>query len=99
MLVEGHTYIDENISGTIFDLTKRAGLGRMLDNLKQFDVIVTMEQSRLGRDIAKTLDLITRPEAAGIEVWAYSEGRRISVEEELDEMNASMRAIVDKAES
>jgi len=92
-------YVDENISGTIFDLTKRRGLGRMLDSLKQFDVVVTMEQSRLGRDIAKTLELITTIEAAGLEVWSYSDARRISVEEELGEMSATMTGIIDKAES
>lgn len=53
----------------------------------------------MGRDIAKTLELVAEIEAAEIEVWSYSDARRISVEEELDEMNATLKGIVDKAES
>src|SRR5437899_2986777 len=62
-------------------------------------VIVVMEQSRLGRDIAKTLELITTIEAAGVEVWSYADARQISVEEEIGEMSATMTGIIDKAES
>src|SRR5689334_2059578 len=51
VLSEQHVYVDDGISGAKFG-KDRPELSRMLAELKQFDAVVTMEQSRLGREIA-----------------------------------------------
>lgn len=63
---EAHIYVDDGISGAEFK--KRPGLLRMLGHPKEFDVIVTMEHSRIGREQTQTAQLLAQ---------IYNQGRRL----------------------
>lgn len=63
---EQHIFVDDGISGAEFK--NRPDLLRMLNHLKEFDVIIMSEQSRIGREQTETGSVL-----AGI----YSKGRRI----------------------
>lgn len=47
-----HIFVDDGISGAEYE--RRPGLVRMMARLKEFDVIVTSENSRIGRDMVRT---------------------------------------------
>src|SRR5258708_3541092 len=65
-LEEEHIYVDDGISGAEFK--KRPALLRLLIHVKEFDVIVMSELSRLGREQSQT---------SGALFDIYSKGRRV----------------------
>lgn len=68
-LDEEHIYIDDGISGAEFQ--KRHGLMRLLANLKQFDVVVCSEISRIGRDMTRVTVVIDDIIKAGVRLFYY----------------------------
>ncbi len=89
-----HAYQDDAISGAEFQ--KRPGLTRLLDAVKgkrlPFDVLIVSERSRLGRDTFRSLALIQALEDAGLQVWAYLDDSRVTLDSDTDEVNEFMRA-------
>jgi DNA invertase Pin-like site-specific DNA recombinase len=81
--VEGdHVYVDDGISGAEFK--NRPGLLRMLNALKQFDVVVMSELSRIGRDQIQTAQCLAQIEAAGIRVFFYLTGEELKFSTAVD---------------
>ena len=66
-----HEYVDDGITGGEEGFKKRDGLKRMLNHLKDFDVIVMSELSRLGRHQVLTSAALHQIEKAGVQVWFY----------------------------
>src|SRR5688500_18381 len=62
-------YVDDGISGAEFK--RRPGLLRMLNHLKQFDVVVMSELSRLGREQTQTAQLLAEIYGKGRKVFFY----------------------------
>jgi site-specific DNA recombinase len=87
---------DEAISGT--EYVNRPGYLEMLGALADFEVLIVMEQSRLGRDTARALLAIQDIEEAGVAIWSY-DGQRISVADEGDEMRATLNGLIDTQEA
>ena len=76
-----HVYIDDGISGAEFD--DRPGLARLLLAAKArprpFDVLVTMDESRLGRDQWRTGYLLSQFKDAGLAIWYYQAKRQANL--------------------
>jgi len=85
-------FIDEAVSGAEFK--NRPGLARMLAALSpkpKFDILILMDQSRLGRDTIRTLGLILTLQNAGVQIHSYLDHREITVDGESDEIETFMR--------
>lgn len=67
-----HIYIDDGISGAEF--LERPGLLRMMGALKEFNVIVMSELSRLGRDMVRCSVVIDDIRCAGVRIFYYMGG-------------------------
>ncbi len=84
--VDGHVFADDGISGAEF--LKRAGLNALLAAVRQrpcpFQVLVTMEVSRLGREQTETAVIIREILRAGVRLFTYSDGREITLESAFD---------------
>jgi DNA invertase Pin-like site-specific DNA recombinase len=66
---ERHIYVDDGISGAEFH--NRPGLKRLLNDLKQFDVVIMSEVSRLGRDMLRNAVVIDEIVAKGRRLFYY----------------------------
>ncbi len=64
-----HIYVDDGISGA--DYQTRAGFLRMLNHLKEFDVLVMSEPSRLGRDMARNTTFIVDIVESDVRIFYY----------------------------
>ena len=75
-------FTDDGISGAEFK--NRPALLRMLNSLKQFDVIIMSELSRIGRDQIQTAQCLANIQAAGVEVEFYLTGETLKFETAVD---------------
>jgi site-specific DNA recombinase len=75
-------FTDDNVSGAEFK--NRPGLLRMLTRLREFDVIVMSELSRLGRDQVQTAQVLAQVEAAGVQVHFYLTKEQLRFETAVD---------------
>ncbi len=66
---DDHIFVDDGISGAEFK--ERAGLIKLMAHLKEFDVIVMSEISRLGRDMVRNAVVIDDITAAGVRIFYY----------------------------
>ncbi len=84
-------FSDEATSGAEFK--RRPGLARLLAALesKAFDALIVMEQSRLGRDTIRTLALVQAIQDAGVTIYGYLDGREITVDGEMGEVESFMK--------
>ena len=87
-VLDEHVYVDDGISGAEF--LKRPGLTKLLAALKvqppPFDVLIVSEQSRLGRDTLRNLQVIQEVEEAGVKLYSYLDDREVSVGDEMGEV-------------
>jgi site-specific DNA recombinase len=87
------TFVDDALSGA--DFTNRDGLARMLAAAQRkprpFDVIVTMDDSRLGRDQFRTGYLLQQITDAGVQVWFYQEQRQAKLDDATGKLMESLR--------
>ena len=92
--LDEHAYQDAAVSGVEFQ--KRPGLKALLAAIggKQlpFEVLIVSERSRLGRDTVRTLGLIQALEDTGLQVHAYLDDSRVTLDNDTDEVNEFMRA-------
>jgi site-specific DNA recombinase len=81
-VADEHVYSDDGISGAEFD-DRRPGLARLLASLKQrprpFDVLVMMDESRLGRDQWRTGYVLAQLKDAGLAIWYYQANRQANL--------------------
>ena len=85
IIEDADIYVDDGISGAEF--TKRDGLNLLWVNLKNYNVIITADLDRLGRDALMNswlLDKIINDYS--IDVWYYQSGLR----EKMDTPEARM---------
>ncbi len=68
-VAEDHIYADDGISGAEYQ--NRPGLLRLMAHLKEFDVVVMSEISRLGRDMVRNAVVIDELRGAGVQLWYY----------------------------
>lgn len=66
---EEHIFIDDGISGAEYE--RRPGLVRMMTRLKEFDAIVTSENSRIGRDMVRNSVVIDDIRTRGVRLFYY----------------------------
>ena len=81
-----HVFEDDGISGARFD---RPGLVRMLNSLKQFDVIVMSELSRLGREQSQTNIILHELSNKDKQMWFYLTDEELKFETALDKFMVS----------
>src|SRR5436189_6367600 len=76
---EDHVFVDDAVSGGIFDRRKRPGLDGLLYAAKSvprpFDVLVIMNQSRLARRLRCAVDIVHDLADAGVRIFSYQTGR------------------------
>lgn len=68
-------WISETISGTK-DVSKRQ-LGKLLDGVKQGDIIICSEISRLGRSLFMIMSILNRCMEIGAKVWTIKDNYRL----------------------
>ncbi len=62
-------YADDGVSGAEYQ--NRPGLLRLMASLKNFDVVVMSEISRLGRDMVRNAVVIDEIRSIGVQIWYY----------------------------
>jgi site-specific DNA recombinase len=93
-----HVYVDDAISGAIFG-EKRPGLYRLLNALKPrppFQVLVIMDQSRLGREQDEVPVVLRRLAQAGVRVFCYLTDTEIRRETAVEKFQSNAVAFVDE---
>jgi site-specific DNA recombinase len=91
-----HVYTDDGISGAEF--VKRPGFLALMNALKPrppFQVLVTMEQARLGRSLDEVPLVLRRLTDAGVRVWTYLTESEIKRESAADWFMVTALAFVD----
>jgi len=75
---EDHVFVDDAISGGIFDPKKRPGLAALLAAARSvprpFDALVIMNQSRLARRLRYAIDIVHDLSDQGVRIFAYQTG-------------------------
>ena len=89
---------DVGISGAEFE--RRPGLQALLGSLDPapFGALIVSESSRLGRDTIRTLATIQRITDASVKIFSYLDGREISLNDEMDEVQAFIGSWASSAE-
>ena len=87
---EEHVYVDEAVSGADF---RRPDLLRMLAALKEFDVIVMSELSRLGREQNNMGITLTKIYRKGVKVYCYLTGGELKYKSAIDKAMANLYAL------
>ncbi len=62
------------------------------------NVLIISESSRIGRASARTLYAITQIEEAGVQIYSYLKGRRVTMEDEAGEVETMVDALVSSLE-
>ena len=89
-VAEEHIYVDDGISGATFG-KDRPGLLRLLNHLKEFDVVVVSELSRIGREQSQTSGVLFDIYAKGRQVHFYLTNEEVKFTSAIDKfmINAS----------
>jgi site-specific DNA recombinase len=82
-----HVYVDDGISGAEFK--NRPALLRMLNRLKELDVIVMSELSRLGREQSQTSATLANIYSKGVCVFFYLTGEELRFKTATDKFMVS----------
>jgi site-specific DNA recombinase len=94
-----HVYIDDMISGAEFG--RRGGLGRLMNALTPrapFDVLVMMDDERLGREQIETAYLLKQIITAGVRVFYYLDDRERRLETPTDKLLMSVAGFASEVE-
>jgi DNA invertase Pin-like site-specific DNA recombinase len=85
-------FLDENISGAEF--VNRPGLAqlRAAAATHRFERLVVMDQSRLGRDTIRTLNVILDLQDHGVEIHSYLDHTAIKLDSDTAEVTTFMRS-------
>ncbi len=86
-IAEEHIYVDDGISGAEF--RNRPALLRMLNRLREFDIIIMSELSRLGREMANTATVLGQIRAANVRVWHYLTDEELKFDSATDKFMVS----------
>ncbi len=80
-------FVDDAISGAEFK--SRPALLRMLNRLREFDVIVASEQSRFGREMQQTGAVFARIVGRGVRIFFYLSDAELKYETAIDKFMAA----------
>ena len=90
-----YIFTDDGVSGA--EWARRHGLNRLLAAIDTgcppFGVLIVSELSRIGRDSVRVPYIVQRIEEAGVEIHGYLSGQRISVEDEIGEMQTMLHSL------
>lgn len=96
-----HIYIDDGISGGVFDPKQRPGLAALLRAAKSrpraFDVLVVMNQSRLARRQRYAVDIVHDLTDAGVRIFHYQTGLERKMATASDRFMVSVDGFSDEA--
>ncbi len=99
-VAEEHVYRDDGISGAEFK--DRPGLASLLLAVKSsprpFDVVVAMDESRLGRDQFQTAYVLHQIADAGVQLWYYQEARQAKLADATGKFLESVRGFASEME-
>jgi site-specific DNA recombinase len=99
-VADEHVYVDDAVSGA--DFLKRDGLTRLLATAtakhRGFDVIVAMDESRIGRDQYRTAYVIQQIADAGVQLWYYQEQRQAKLDDATGKFMESVRGFAAEME-
>ena len=99
VIAEEHVYEDDGISGAEFD--RRPGFQRLKGTLKRrtpFQVLIVMDESRLGRESIETAHVLKQLSLAGVRIFAYLDDREVVVDNLLDKMRLAFTGLMDESE-
>lgn len=71
-------WIDETISSTK-NLEERK-LGKLLKKLRQDDIIITSELSRIGRNLLQVMSILHRCMSVGCQVWTIKDNYKLGTD-------------------
>jgi site-specific DNA recombinase len=95
-----YVYIDDAVSGA--DFLKRDGLTRLLAaataKRRVFDVIIAMDESRIGRDQYRTAYVLQQIADAGVQLWYYQEQRQAKLDDATGKFMESVRGFAAEME-
>ena len=89
-----YIFVDDAVSGA--EWKHRSGFNALLAALEPrpaFGVLVVSELSRIGRDTVRVPYAVQQIEEAGVEIHGYLSGQRISVEDEMGEMQTMLHSL------
>lgn len=90
-IAEDHIYVDDGISGAEF--VKRPGLARLMNSMKpapKFQILIMMEESRLGREQIETSYVLKTITDAGVRVFFYATDTERRLDNALDKVMLSL---------
>jgi site-specific DNA recombinase len=94
-------YVDDGISGGIFDPKQRPGLAALLDAARAkprlFDALVIMNQSRLARRQRYAVDIVHDLTDAGVRIFHYQTGLERKMETATDRFMVSVDGFSDES--
>src|SRR5215472_573400 len=96
---DAQVYVDDGISGAEF--VKRQGLLRLMNALKPqapFQVLIMMEESRLGREQIETAYTLKQLVTAGVRVFFYLEDRERTLDSPTEKVLLSLTTFADELE-
>jgi site-specific DNA recombinase len=98
-LDEHSLFVDDGISGAEF--SKRPGLVRLLRALEPkprppFDVLVLMDESRIGRETIETAFVLKQIVQAGVRVFFYLDDRERTLDTPMEKVMLSLTAFGDE---
>ena len=91
LVADEHIYLDDGISGAEF--VKRPGLARLMNALTPrppFEVLIMMEESRLGREQIETAYVLKCITDAGVGVFFYANDQERRLDSALDKVMLSL---------
>ena len=89
-------FVDDNVSGAEFK--NRPGLLKLLDHLRDFDVIVCSEQSRFGREMTETSAVLAKIASRKVKVFFYLTGQELRFATAADKFMVSAVAFANELE-
>jgi len=95
-----HVYVDDGVSGALFG-EKRPGLARLLGALQPqspFQILVTSEVSRFGRESIETAWAMKRITDAGVKIFDYLADREWKLDNATDKIMLSLANFASEVE-
>lgn len=93
---DDHVYVDDGISGA--EYIKRRGLQRMLSDLKEFDVIVASENSRIGRDQYGNSYVFKELKENDVRLFFYLTDEELKFDSAIDQFMANVQSFASQME-
>jgi DNA invertase Pin-like site-specific DNA recombinase len=96
---DAHVYIDDGVSGAMFD-EARPALAALLVAVahREFSAVVTMDESRIGRDQYRAAYVLQQIHDAECETWYYQDNRRVEMDTATGKFMESVKGFASEME-